>query len=419
MTNIIAKSGGLSWPSDKVSTVPYGLYTDQHQYLLEHEKVFKGPTWNYLCLDAELPENGTYKVSRIGETPIVVTRDPEGNLHAFVNRCAHRGALLCLKPEGKAEEITCVYHAWSYSLKGELKSVAFQRGLKRQGGMPKEFDKSQHNLRRLRVVEFSGLIFGSFSEDAPDIEDYLGPEIAQRIRRVLNRPIRILGQNVQVLNNNWKLYIENAKDSYHASILHTFFTTFEINRLNQKGGIVVDESGGNHVSYSKIDSTLSNEDYTKQNVRSSKDDYRLADPSLLDSVDEYGDGVTLQILTVFPGLVLQQIQNAIAVRQIVPTGVQTTELGWTYIGFEDDDEAMVERRLKQANLAGPAGFISMEDGAVGNFVQRAIEGTSEDESVVLMGGETAESQPFRVTETSVRGFWKKYRTLIEGKVPNA
>ena len=312
-----------------------------------------------------------------------------------------------------------MYHAWSYSLKGELKSVAFQRGLKRQGGMPKEFDKSQHNLRRLRVVEFSGLIFGSFSEDAPDIEDYLGPEIAQRIRRVLNRPIRILGQNVQVLNNNWKLYIENAKDSYHASILHTFFTTFEINRLNQKGGIVVDESGGNHVSYSKIDSTLSNEDYTKQNVRSSKDDYRLADPSLLDSVDEYGDGVTLQILTVFPGLVLQQIQNAIAVRQIVPTGVQTTELGWTYIGFEDDDEAMVERRLKQANLAGPAGFISMEDGAVGNFVQRAIEGTSEDESVVLMGGETAESQPFRVTETSVRGFWKKYRTLIEGKVPNA
>ena len=173
------------------------------------------------------------------------------------------------------------------------------------------------------------------------------------------------------------------------------------------------------MSYSKIDSTLSNEDYTKQNVRSSKDDYRLADPSLLDSVDEYGDGVTLQILTVFPGLVLQQIQNAIAVRQIVPTGVKATELGWTYIGFEDDDEAMVERRLKQANLAGPAGFISMEDGAVDNFVQRAIEGTSEDESVVLMGGETAESQPFRVTETSVRGFWKKYRTLIEGKVPNA
>lgn len=213
--------------------------------------------------------------------------------------------------------------------------------------------------------------------------------------------------------------MENTKDSYHASILHTFFTTFELNRLNQKGGIIVDESGGNHVSYSMIDPSLSNDDYGNQNIRSSKDEYRLEDPSLLDGVDEYGDGVTLQILTVFPGLVLQQIQNAIAIRQIVPTGVETTELVWTYLGFQDDDDAMVERRLKQANLAGPAGFISMEDGAVGNFVQRGINGTEEDTSVVMMGGETAENQAFRATETSVRGFWKKYRTLIEGQVPNA
>jgi anthranilate 1,2-dioxygenase large subunit/terephthalate 1,2-dioxygenase oxygenase component alpha subunit len=213
--------------------------------------------------------------------------------------------------------------------------------------------------------------------------------------------------------------MENTKDSYHASILHTFFTTFELNRLNQKGGIIVDESGGNHVSYSKIDANLSNDVYDQQKVRSSKDNYKLKDPSMLESIDEYGDGVTLQILTVFPGLVLQQIQNAIAIRQIVPTGVKTTDLFWTYIGFEDDDAEMIELRLKQANLAGPAGFISLEDGAVGNFVQRAIAGTEEDDSVVLMGGERAESQAFRATETSVRGFWKKYRTLMEGQVPNA
>jgi len=417
--SIIARSGGVGWASDKVSTIPFKLYTDPTQYELENELVFKGPTWNYLCLDAELPENGTYKVSRIGETPIVVTRDLEGKLHAFVNRCAHRGALLCLKPEGKADNITCVYHAWSYDLSGQLTGVAFQRGVKGQGGMPDHFDKKQHNLRRLRVEVFSGLVFGSFSADAPDLEDYLGPEIAQRIKRVLNRPIRVIGENVQVLNNNWKLYMENTKDSYHASILHTFFTTFELNRLNQKGGIIVDESGGNHVSYSKIDANLSNDVYDQQKVRSSKDNYKLKDPSMLESIDEYGDGVTLQILTVFPGLVLQQIQNAIAIRQIVPTGVKTTDLFWTYIGFEDDDAEMIELRLKQANLAGPAGFISLEDGAVGNFVQRAIAGTEEDDSVVLMGGERAESQAFRATETSVRGFWKKYRTLMEGQVPNA
>lgn len=419
MTDIIATSGGVKWPSDKVSTIPFQVYTDENQYKIENERIFKGSTWNYLCLDAELPEPGSFIVSRIGETPIVITRDEDGQLNGFVNRCAHRGSLLCLKHKGKAENLTCVYHAWSYDLKGNLTGVAFQRGVKRQGGMPDQFKKEDHNLRKIHVTEFSGLVFGSFSDDAPDIESYLGSEIADRIRRVLNRPVRILGHNTQILNNNWKLYMENTKDSYHASILHTFFTTFELNRLNQKGGIIVDESGGNHVSYSKIDPSLSNDDYGSQNIRSNNDEYRLEDPSLLDGVDEYGDGVTLQILTVFPGLVLQQIQNAIAIRQIVPTGVETTELVWTYLGFQDDDEAMVERRLKQANLAGPAGFISMEDGAVGNFVQRGINGTEEDTSVVMMGGETAESQTFRATETSVRGFWKKYRTLIEGQVPNA
>lgn len=419
MTELIATSSGVTWPSDKVSTIPYQVYTDEHQYKLEEERIFKGPTWNYLCLEAELPEPNSFVVSRIGEIPIVITRDKDGEINAFVNRCAHRGSLLCLKHRGKAKSLTCVYHAWGYDLKGNLIGVAFQRGVKRQGGMPENFKKEEHNLRKLKVAVFSGLIFGSFSEEAPDIESYLGSEVSAKIKRVLNRPIRVLGYNTQGLKNNWKLYMENTKDSYHASILHTFFTTFEINRLNQKGAIIVDESGGHHVSYSMIDSSLSNDDYGQQNIRSNNAEYRLADPSMLEGVDEYGDGITLQILTVFPGLVLQQIHNAIAVRQIVPTGVDTTDLAWTYIGFEDDDDAMVERRLKQANLAGPAGYISMEDGAVGNFVQRGITGTDEDTSVVMMGGETAESQPFRATETSVRGFWKKYRTLMEGRVPSA
>lgn len=405
---------GVAWPSSKVSYVPYKLYTDEHQYSIEQDLIFKGDTWNYLCLDVEVPNPGDFVVSRIGEIPIIVVRDHDGTINAFVNRCAHRGSLLCLKKRGHVEELTCVYHAWSYNLKGELTGVAFERGIKRQGGMDSSFDKSSRGLLRLNVATFSGLVFGSFSSDIEDIESYLGEEISGRIKRVLGKPLKILGRNTQNLNNNWKLYVENTKDSYHASLLHTFFTTFELNRLNQKGGIIVDESGGHHVSYSKIDSSLSNQDYSEQGIRSNNQEYRLADSSMLDSVDEFGDGVTLQILTVFPGFVLQQIQNAIAIRQVSPTSVNTTELHWTYLGFESDDEAMVELRLKQSNLAGPGGYVSMEDGAVGAFVQRGITGTDEDDSVVLMGGEDVESQNFRATETSVRGFWKKYRALVEG-----
>ena len=204
--------------------------------------------------------------------------------------------------------------------------------------------------------------------------------------------------------------MENVKDSYHASILHLFFTTFRLNRLTQSGEIIVDESGGHHVSYSRIDQDHSNAQYEKDDVRSHNDKVALTDPAILRTFDEFDDGISLQILTVFPGFVLQQVQNSLAIRQVLPRGADKTDLVWTYFGFEDDDEEMQEHRLVQNNMVGPAGYISMEDGAVGGFIQRGITGTSEDASVVLMGGEGAESQTSRVTEASVRGFWKKYRT---------
>ena len=91
------------------------------------------------------------------------------------------------------------------------------------------------------------------------------------------------------------------------------------------------------------------------------------------------------------------------------TGVQTCALPISYFGFEDDPPEMTRRRLKQQNLVGPAGFVSMEDGCVGGFVQRGIAAASDEVSVIEMGGATTESQATRATEASVRGFWKAYR----------
>ena len=405
---------GVAWPSAGLSEVPYEIFSSPEQYALENERLFKGPTWNYLCLSAEIPEPGDFVVSGIAETTIIVVRNQRGEINAMVNRCSHRGTMLCLKQRGNSRKFSCVYHAWSFDLDGNLTNVAFAKGIKGEGGMAAGFDMREHGLRRLRVAEYCGLVFGSFDADVPGIEDYLGPVIRARVERVLNRPVTVLGRNTQVLVNNWKLYMENVKDSYHASILHLFFTTFRLNRLTQKGGILVDESGGNHVSYSMIDGDMDNSLYAKDQMRSDSSTVRLKDPGILTCIDEFGDGITLQILAIFPGFILHQISNSIAVRQVLPRGTGRTELRWTFLGYEDDDAAMTEHRLRQANLAGPAGYISMEDGAVGDFVQRGIKGVSEDASIVKMGGVDAKSDASRVTEASIRGFWKKYRSLMEG-----
>ena len=131
---------------------------------------------------------------------------------------------------------------------------------------------------------------------------------------------------------------------------------------------------------------------------------------MLAGFNEYDDGVTLQILSVFPGFVLQQIQNCLAVRQVLPKGVERTELNWTYIGYTDDTPEQRTRAAEAARTwSGPAGFISMEDGAVGGFVQRGIAGARGLDAVVEMGGDDAGSSEGRATEASVRGFWKAYR----------
>ncbi|MGH7092101.1 MAG: Rieske 2Fe-2S domain-containing protein, partial [Stellaceae bacterium] len=196
---------GVLWPSNGISEVPFRLYTDPEQYRLEQERLFKGPSWSYLCLAGEIPNPGDWVATTVGEVAVIVARAPDGAINAFVNRCAHRGNLLCLERKGSGKEITCIYHGWSYDLEGHLTAVAFEKGVKRQGGMPPEFRKDDHHLQRLRVEELHGLVFGTFDERMPDLQNYLGPVVVGGISRVLDRqaPATIIGRSTQVLQNNW------------------------------------------------------------------------------------------------------------------------------------------------------------------------------------------------------------------------
>ena len=401
-----------SWPSEGLTRIPYWIYSDRDLYAEEQARIFRGDAWTFLCLEAELPRPNTFRVSNLGDMPVVVTRDRDGVIHAFENRCAHRGSLLCLKERGEAREIVCVYHNWTYDLAGKLTGVAFRRGIGGKGGMPADSRPDQHGPRQLRVEILAGLVFGTLGADALPVEQYLGPDITAKIRRVMKAPVRLLGGYSQMLPGNWKLYMENVKDSYHASLLHMFFTTFRLNRLSQKGGLVVSEGGGNHISYS-MTADVAGKEYEQAGLRTAHSGYSLEAPELLKNVDEYGDGIGLQILSVFPGFVLQQIRNCLAVRRVVPQGLERTELIWTCFGYETDDEAMTELRLRQANLIGPSGFISMEDGAATGFVQRGIRGAGDEESVVEMGGSGTASEESRVSEAAVRGFWKAYRQYMD------
>jgi phenylpropionate dioxygenase-like ring-hydroxylating dioxygenase large terminal subunit len=403
---------GFTWPDDDLSRAPYRVYTDADLYALEQERIFRGPTWNFLALECEIPNPGDYKTTYVGDAPVLVVRAQDGSINAMVNRCAHKGALVCYKRRGTVREFICVYHNWTYDLAGNLTGVAFRKGVGGKGGLAADFRQDEHGLEKLRVEIYRGLIFGTFSADTPPFATYIGSELTSNIDRVFPKPLKVLGYHSQILPNNWKLYAENNKDSYHASLLHVFHNTFGVVRPNMGGGIKISESGWHHLSYTQR-ASLGDDEIGREKVRSLQEQYKLKDVRMMEHKLELGDNVTNAIQTVFPSLVVQQILNALAVRQIQPKGVDRTELVWTVLGFEDDDEAMKELRLKVNNLVGPAGLISMEDGCVGGWVQRAAKADPDATTIMPMGGHNVEaSQGSRVTEAAVRGFWKGWRECM-------
>ena len=403
----------FTWATNDFSQVPFRVYTDPEIYEREQKFLFQGPTWHFLCLEVELPNQGDYKMTQIGDAPIVVVRDENDNINALVNRCAHKGSLVCYKPRGNVKEFACIYHNWTYDLRGKLTGVAFSRGVGGKGGLTQEFKHNEHNMEKIRVEICRGLVMGTFNEKTPSFTDYIGTELLASIDRVFIKPLKVLGYHSQILPNNWKLYVENNKDSYHASLLHVFHNTFGVVRPTMGGGIKLSESRWHHLSYTER-TEIKDDEIGKEKVRSLNDQYKLADPSMMKHELELGDTITNSIQTVFPTLVIQQILNALAVRQLIPRGVNKSELLWTVLGFEDDDAEIKELRLKVNNLVGPAGFISMEDGCVGGFIQKAAMANVDAKTVLPMGGVTIEpSKGSRVTEAAVRGFWKGWRECMK------
>lgn len=403
----------LKWPAEERTRVPYQVFLDPAIYVREQERIFRGPMWNYVGLEAELPKPGDFKATFIGDTPIVITRTKEGDLCAFVNRCAHRGALVCRELRGNRTTHVCVYHQWSYDLQGDLMGVPFRKGIEGKGGYPADFDPKQHSLQKLNVSSYKGLIFASFAHELHPLEDYLGPAMRPWLDRLFDRPVQVLGYTRQYIRANWKLYAENVRDPYHASLLHLFHTTFGLYRSSMGGGVSMDETG-RHDMLRSFKRTEEEETaaYKDAGLRTYQKSYGLADPSLLQSRPELEPQLTNHIQTIFPNLVLQQIQNTLATRQIVPKGPDRFELIFTYFGYEDDDEELRAIRLKQANFVGPAGLISMEDGHAAEIVQQAIIRDSAASSFVEFGGTQVEDQENLLTETAILGFWQYYRGVM-------
>ena len=405
------------WEGGGTSRIPFAVYTDEQLHRQELERFFYHGHWCYVGLEAEIPKPGDFKRTVIGERSVILVRSAEGAVHVVENVCAHRGMQFCRERHGNKKEFVCPYHQWSYALNGDLQGVPFRRGVRQDGqvngGMPADFDPKDHGLRQLRVAKRGGVVFASFDPQVESLEDYMGPTILGYFDRLFNgRELVILGYNRQRIPGNWKLMQENIKDPYHPGLLHTWFVTFGLWRADNKSELRMDA----HHRHAAMISTRGNAMKSTEaaQVASFKQSMELHDKRFLDIVPEsWWGGPTVVMTTLFPSVIFQQQVNSVSTRHIQPDGHGAFDFVWTHFGFADDTAEMTERRLRQANLFGPAGFVSADDGEVIEFSQQGFEQKPQHRALAEMGGREVGDTEHMVTETLIRGMYDYWRKVME------
>jgi phenylpropionate dioxygenase-like ring-hydroxylating dioxygenase large terminal subunit len=227
---------GIRRPLPEATTLPPWCYTSPEFFALEMERIFSR-AWVFLGHVDRIPAAGSYFTTTVADAPVLVVRGDDGKVRAFHNICRHRGTIVA-GGEGTARAFACPYHSWTYDTKGGLTAAPHMDAAK-------GFALSENGLRPVRLETWAGFLFINLDPAAPELSTYLGdlPEVLAPYRLDEMSCVRRRDYDVRC---NWKVYVENAKDSEHVASVHRN----SINRTSPASRIrrVVLPSGGEYVN---------------------------------------------------------------------------------------------------------------------------------------------------------------------------
>ena len=356
------------------------MYTSSELFEKEQEKIFR-KTWVWVAHASEIPDKGSFKLSKVGREPVIVVRDRKSNFHVMVNRCRHRAATVCEVHKGKTSSFQCPYHGWGYGLDGSLRAVPYPE----QYG--DDFDKSQHGLLKLRTESYQGMIFATFNEDIEPLEEFLGAAkkwIDLFMKQGGGFPVKTLGEHQFAVPMNWKVQLENTTDAYHFPVVHKSF----LQSLDEEAeetfsfldgeGFVEDLGNGHSVMvmipelvdleadldrkiperFEELAQALRDESYPEDQVR------RIVRAA-------GGSGFNLNL---FPNVACSMA----FFRVLTPAAVDKTEIRHIAIGMDGGPEVANRMRMRlHEHFQGPMGFGSPDDAEVWERIQRGVDGGRE------------------------------------------
>jgi phenylpropionate dioxygenase-like ring-hydroxylating dioxygenase large terminal subunit len=193
------------------------VYADPAIFELEMERIF-GRAWLLLGHESQVRAPGDYFTTRMGREPVIVIRKDSSEIGVLINRCAHRGTLVCPDGRGNTERFVCPYHGWSYDRGGALRAASFESGYEK--GKLKDL-----GLRPVpRVALYRGFIFASLADQGPGLDEFLGAARASfddLVDRAPDGELEVAGGAFKhAYNGNWKLMLENHLDGAHPAYVH-------------------------------------------------------------------------------------------------------------------------------------------------------------------------------------------------------
>ena len=196
--------------------LPPEAYTSAEVFAWEQAHFFSG--WQCVGHSADIPERGSQRAERVGDSTVLLARAKDGTLRGFANVCRHRAhELLPAGGTATGRAITCPYHAWSYSPEGKLIAAP---GYQDQPA----FERAKYGLSPVRVQEWRGYIFVDPSGRAPEFADWIGGLDGQLAE---HRPERLVvrARHEYVVKANWKVINENYQECYHCPVIHPELTS--------------------------------------------------------------------------------------------------------------------------------------------------------------------------------------------------
>ena len=316
---------------DRASTIPSSWYVDEDLYQLELKTVFSN-TWQPAARLDQLQQPGQYVTADIAGEPIVVVRGNDGALRAFFNVCRHHAAAVMTEPEGKAAQLRCPYHGWTYSLEGELKGTPDFTGVC-------DFDRTDNGLVSVEIAEWENWVFVKV---VPCSENFFTTDLREQIQKLDLSDLHWFERRHYHFDCNWKVFVDNYLDGgYHVPYLH-------------KG----------------LDSVL---DYSNYMIENGERHCLQWSPLVSDGAEAQTGAVRTGdralYYWIYPNFMINWYDGVMDTNLVIPRGVDQTEV---IFDFYFPDVTSPEARERNAASVAVGQRIQDEDVAICKSVQRGL-----------------------------------------------